>query len=629
MHRKTQLFIILPIITVATIILVFHLSISEHPSAIFFPVAFTIITLSGIFLGVFYLRNTRPLNIIESALNMQDASQLKHLRTAKGRFAQLAELIAQSFDQRAQLYAEIAERKKTETKLADQEKRYRDLFDTAPDAIISVSRDGTLLLCNQASRKLLAIPPSAQFSTKNLADLFADELPETVTSLLTLPDDQLHPVTIECTVKKYAGDLLTAELRFIPFHIGETPPIFLLYLRDLTGQKEAEAEKQRMEEQFQIVYKMEAIGQLAGGIAHEYNNILGAISGYADLIRHRYTEDERLMKYAGMILSASQRASDLTRKLLIFARKNRLNLADFDARQALEEAIDLLRQSLDKSITITFHDLAPQSFIYGDITHFQNAIMNLALNSRDAMPSGGKLTFRSAVVEIDRSVMHRRDFPIAPGEYFSVSIGDSGCGMNQEVLDHVFEPFFTTKDIGKGTGLGLASVYGTVKSHHGFIDVQSTPDEGTLFTLYFPLVSPVPLTLTGSPQQDFTGKGNILFIDDESILRDAVREMLTLTGFTVTTGVDGENALSIFSADPDRFILIILDMKMPGMSGLECFRKMKEIKPEVRVLLSTGYSLEEDKQAIINEGIAGIIQKPYVSAQLAQAVKAALSSEST
>ena len=253
--------------------------------------------------------------------------------------------------------------------------------------------------------------------------------------------------------------------------------------------------------------------------------------------------------------------------------------------------------------------------------------MNLALNSRDAMPHGGKLTFTSAAKDIDRSFTHRKDFNIAPGKYFAVSIADTGCGMDEEMLAHLFEPFFTTKDIGQGTGLGLASVYGTVKSHNGFIDVQSAVNKGTTFTLYLPLteeVSPVPIR---QPTRQFSGKGHILLVDDESFLRDAVREMLSWLGHTVTSCSGGEEALSLFSSEPEGFDLIILDMKMPGMSGLECYQKMKRIKPDIRALISTGYSIEEERQVMMNEGILGIIQKPYVSAQLAQAVNNALQRE--
>ncbi|MBN1757589.1 MAG: response regulator [Chitinispirillaceae bacterium] len=624
MHLNKIARLLLPVALIVAFLIILHLLLSDQPSITFYIVLFPVLLFAAVSLLIFYHFNLRPLNTIEKALHHRDGSLLSSLRNSTGQFGPIADLVARSFDQQEQLQREVQERKKAEEKLAEQEKMYRDLFETAQDALLCIDPEGNLLLANPASRRLLKIPDDENIIRRNLTALFAETPPAEIKSLPAATERTTPLRSIECTLRKFNGDHFTAELRFVPIPGVPDRQSSLIYITDLTDRKSTEHEKQRLQDQFRVVYKMEAIGQLAGGIAHEYNNILGAISGYADLICQRYGNDERLIKYAGMILSASKRASELTRKLLIFARKNRLNLADFNVHDALQEAIDLLRHTVDKTVTIVHRDSAQQMYIFGDVTQFQNAIMNLALNSRDAMPDGGNLTIASSIEEIDRSFKHRRDFSIAPGRYVAVSITDTGCGMDQEVLTHIFEPFFTTKDIGQGTGLGLASVYGTVKSHHGFIDVKSSPDEGTTFTLYFPLVEHTPLVSEGTVPVHSGGYGTILFIDDESILRDAVREMLTLIGYTVTTGIDGEDALSLFASTPKRYCLVILDMKMPGMSGIECYRKMKAINPDVRVLLSTGYSLDEERQAILNEGIIGIIQKPYISAQLAQAVQAAL-----
>ncbi|MBN1307744.1 MAG: response regulator [Chitinispirillaceae bacterium] len=607
----------------------FFLFLADRMDALFLAGAISLLVLLGFLIPFLYYSLERPLLLIQRALKNEDAAPLRRLRRPKSRFGPLAELVARSFDQKAHLNKEIGERKKTEEQLAEREKQYRDLFETAPDAIICTDANGTIILNNSQALTLVGYEAAATIVGKNLHDFLADQTDSILRTIFSAPKRERAIRDFECILKKNNGDRFTAEIRMAPILTSEKRPLMLFYLRDITSQKTAERDKKRLEEQFRVVYKMEAIGQLAGGIAHDYNNILGAISGYADLIRNRYTEDDRLKKYANMILSAAKRASELTKKLLIFARKNKLNMVEFDAHEALVEIIDLLNHTLDKTITIIYTNGAVPSFIYGDVIQFQNAIMNLALNSRDAMPDGGTLTFRSATVDVDRSFAHRKDFTVAPGKYLTVTVADTGCGMDQETLAHLFEPFFTTKDIGQGTGLGLASVYGTMKSHNGFIDVQSTVNKGTVITLYFPLVEQTAPASVHQPLLHYSGKGHILLVDDEGFLCDAVREMLTWLGHSVTTSSNGEEALSLFSTEPDGFDLIILDMKMPGMSGFECFRQMKRIKPDVKALISTGYSIEEEQQAMVKEGIIGIIKKPYVSAQLAQAVNSALQGETS
>ena len=623
MHIRLHLRIALNILLFSSLWLAFYLFLASRIGPTFLAGMISLLVLLGFLIPFLYLMIEVPLLQIQRALDRGDTASLQKLRATKTRFGQLADLVVKSFEQKAILNTEIDERKKAEAKLAEREKQYRDLFETAPDAIICTADDGTIVLHNpQADRLFKCIEPAVLTGRKITELLIEPEVNGFTAALGGGTGNDMY--AFECEMKGGDGTPFAAEIHYVPSTSSDDKAAMLFYIHDITERKLAEADKKRMEEQFRVVYKLEAIGQLAGGIAHDYNNILGAISGYADLIRHRYTEDDRLKKYATMILSASRRASELTKKLLIFARKNKLNLTDFDAHEALLEVVDLLSHSLDKTITVTCQPLAARSYIYGDTIQFQNAIMNLALNSRDAMPQGGRLTFKSAVTEIDRSFRHRKEFTVAPGEYFTVTVTDTGSGMDESTLAHLFEPFFTTKDIGQGTGLGLASVYGTMKSHNGFIDVKSAVNEGTTFTLYFQIVDRPEPAATLQKSILHTGKGHILLVDDESFLRDAVREMLSLFGYTVSISTNGEEAIELFSHEPDGFDLVILDMKMPGISGLECFKRMKGIRPGVRALLSTGYSLDEERQGMLDAGILGIIQKPYVSSQLAQAVSEVL-----
>jgi PAS domain S-box-containing protein len=613
----------LQIIVLSAIWLGLHFFLASRPEYRPYLLPLSIFSLLLLLLPVLYWTIEKPLLQIKRALDKGDTAPIEKLRSQKTIFGTLADLIVRSFEQNARLTTEINERKKAEDKLAEREKQYRDLFETAPDAIICTAEDSTIILHNLQAARMFGSTEPTGICGKTMTSFLSESGNDGFTAALHR-GGQRDIYTFECGMKRIDGSVFTAEIYYLPGSPTDEKNAMLFYIRDISDRKIAENDKKKLEEQFLTMYKLEAIGQLAGGIAHDYNNILGAISGYADLIRHRYPDDDRLKKYATMILSASRRASELTKKLLIFARKNKLNLTDFDAHEALLEVVDLLNHSIDKSITIICQPKATRYFIYGDPVQYQNALMNIALNARDAMPKGGMLTFRTGVSEIDRSFPYRREFTVAPGSYFTLAVTDTGSGMDDATLAHLFEPFFTTKDIGQGTGLGLASVYGTMKSHNGFIDVKSAVDSGTTFTLYFPLVEhsmPAAATLSVPLQP---GKGHIMFVDDENFLRDAVREMLSILGYTVSICSNGAEALSLFTHEPDSFDLVILDMRMPGMTGLECFKRMKAAKPDVRALLSTGYSLDEERQGMLDEGILGVIQKPYISTQLAQAVNDAL-----
>ncbi len=584
------------------------------------------------FLIIFFYYHISVRSILRQlciALTNGDSSLLNNLQKNKYIPGELTDSLSEIFNAKAKLEAELNECKKNIQLLSESEKQYRNFFESAPEAIICTSCDGTVFLNNTAALTLLGYSKESPLTGKKLTEFVTDAENCGIKSVFLDPAGCFNSGIrdFECEIIRASGDRFVGNIHLAGLFNSTRQTAMVFYVEDITIRKAAEAEKKRMEEQFRVAYKMEAIGQLAGGIAHDYNNILGAISGYADLIKQRYQEDDRLKKYSNMILSATNRASELTKKLLTFARKNKLNMSIFDAGEALAEIVELLNRTLDKSITISYVSDASAVYIYGDVIQFQNAIMNLALNSRDAMPGGGNLTVACTVKDIDRSFTHRKDFTVAPGKYLGVSVEDTGCGIDEKTLSHLFEPFFTTKDIGCGTGLGLASVYGTVKSHNGFIDVKSSVGKGTTFTLYFPLAEEPPLHAVSQPVHQFTGKGHVLLVDDESFLRDAVREMLLWLGHTVTSCSGGEEALALFSSKPDIFDLVILDMKMPGISGLECFRKMKKIKPDTKALISTGYSIEEEKQAMMKEGILGIIQKPYVSSQLALAVGRALKGE--
>lgn len=623
--RKTTLSpLLLSILGILLLLFVVHIVVaSQTKMSLLFTVVIFALSICAVVL-LFYLHIGRPLSLIYQALHQENTTLLTPLISRHTILGELAQAVVQSFKQKRGLEEEIAKHKETEIQLQEQHSQYRDLVETSPDAIICTNVTLAIVLSNKRANRLLGLPASASLVGNNLGNFVVDQVLETVCNKVCTGaiDAQLH--SFETALKKISGEIFVAEVQLTLGKQPERAAYILFYIRDITLRKVAETEKARLDDQFRRSYKLEAIGQLAGGIAHDYNNILGAISGYADLIRHHYDEDERLKKYSSMILSASKRASDLTRKLLTFARKTKMHMVVFNVHEELSDLINLLKHTFDKSITIHYDTQRSTLFIRGDTQLFQNAIMNLTLNARDAMPDGGTLALRTTPVTLEKDFTHQHGFTTQPGNYLAISVTDTGTGMDQNTLSHLFEPFFTTKDIGKGTGLGLPSVYGTMKSHNGYIDVASKLAEGTTVTLYFPLVEESHDLQANNMTPIQTGKGHILLVDDENFLRDAIREMLSIMGYTVSVSSDASEALALFSTSPNSFDLVILDMKMPGIDGLDCFKRMKKMNEHVRVLISTGHCLDDERQELFDEGVLGIIQKPYVSAQLAEAVHKAL-----
>jgi nitrogen-specific signal transduction histidine kinase len=389
---------------------------------------------------------------------------------------------------------------------------------------------------------------------------------------------------------------------------------------DITESKRAEEALRESGARLRQSEKMTAIGQLAGGVAHDFNNQLAAIMGYAEMLALRI-EDERLRDFAQGIVIAAKRASDLTKQLLAFSRKGKCLSTPVTVHPLLGEVVMLLERSIDKRVHITQLLKAGQSVVMGDPSQLQNALLNVALNARDAMPQGGELTFETDVTTLDEGYCRNNPYEIAPGQYLRISVTDRGCGMTDEVKKHLFEPFFTTKQPGQGTGMGLASVYGTVQNHHGAINVYSEVGHGTTIRICLPLApeaaAPTPSTDDPAPAR---GTARILVVDDERSVREMAAELLRSFGYVVAICADGREAVEYYQANVSQVDLVILDMVMPEMGGRDTFLAMRRINPQVRALLSSGYSLNGEAQGILNEGVLGFIGKPYCRAELSRSV---------
>jgi signal transduction histidine kinase/CheY-like chemotaxis protein len=395
-----------------------------------------------------------------------------------------------------------------------------------------------------------------------------------------------------------------------------------------TTNKELKAEIERrtaIEEHLRQAQKMDAIGQLAGGVAHDFNNMLGAILAVNDLMRMKFSDKHPdLKRYTDRIKDAGHSMAQLTAKLLAFARKGKLEMAVFDANDIIQEVIKLLKHSIDKRIAIHEALCTRPAFILCDKAQIQNALLNLALNARDAMPNGGTLKIISDIVAIDPVTGRFHGYVIPPGRYVLLAVSDTGTGMDDAVKAKLFEPFFTTKEMGQGTGLGLASVYGTVKGHGGYIHVDSAAGKGSVFTIHFPLrEAPEPARKT-TPSPLHQGKGCVLIVDDEELVRSTAAEILSDIGYSVATAGDGEEAVRYYGKHAKEVDLVVLDLIMPKLHGYECFMELKKNNPQVKVIIMSGYALEGEAKKAIDQGALGFVQKPYELGVFTKAIADAL-----
>ena len=379
-----------------------------------------------------------------------------------------------------------------------------------------------------------------------------------------------------------------------------------------------------LEERMNQAEKLRSIGQLAGGVAHDFNNMLTGIMGAAELLSMRLGEvNEEVAGNIRVILDTSQRAGELTQQLLAFSRKAKTQTVPVDINAAVTQATSILKHSLDRRIDLEVDLSRSPVVVNGDPAQLQNAVLNLAVNARDAMPEGGKLLVATARVVLSEEFCAGQSVRLAAGEYVEVTVMDTGVGMPQDVLDHVFEPFFTTKGVGMGTGLGLAAVYGTVKDHHGLCLVQSEVGKGTVFKVYLPFSEEEVRVEEEAPVAPTFGQNRVLLVDDEEIIRLTVRSMLEQVGYEVTlaeNGLRGVDAYREAFEAGERFDLVILDLVMPVMKGHDAFHAIRGIDREAKVLIASGFSLGGDVHELLDCGALGFIQKPYQFRRLASAV---------
>ncbi|MFC1477735.1 PAS domain S-box protein, partial [candidate division KSB1 bacterium] len=392
---------------------------------------------------------------------------------------------------------------------------------------------------------------------------------------------------------------------------------------DITDSHLAAEERKRLEEQLFQAQKMESIGRLAGGIAHDFNNILTGIMGYAELLKLQLQDESTTEgEAAEVILKGTERAAALTKQLLGFARRGKYNPVPLDVNEVITDAAKVSEKIFEKNIEVKFDPDKKIKAIEADKNQMEQILTNLFINAKDAMPKGGELSIKTENVVLNEEYV--RLLPeMTPGDYVKISVTDTGIGIPGEIKDNIFEPFFTTKGEGKGTGLGLATVYGIVKNHNGHINVYSEPGRGTIFNLYFP-VSGKRLKRREEKRDLTKGDATILVVDDEKQIRWMSKKMLGELGYKTLLAEDGNDALKIFKKQKDVIDLVILDMIMPNMAGKDTNLELHKIKPDVKVILASGYSQNGLATEILDEGAIGFIQKPFRMNELSRIIRKAL-----
>jgi PAS domain S-box-containing protein len=513
-------------------------------------------------------------------------------------------------------FIDITDRKKAEERIVRSEERYRMLFEESKDGVFISTPEGIFLDINQAGVEMYGYSSKDELLNVDIArDLYVD--PEQREAIKKELAEKGYVKDYELHYKRKDGRIITV-LETVTAVRDENNSIVTYrgIQRDVTEQKQ-------IQQQLLQAQKMESIGTLAGGIAHDFNNLLGGVLGYASLIKNEFPEDHRGFGYANTIEKSATRAAELTAQLLGFARGGKYEVRPLNLNIIADETLGIIERTLDKSIQIETN-LSPQlPTVEGDAGQLQQVLLNLCLNAADAMHGGGKLTIETGIEALTEEYAKAR-MDLRSGSCVCLSVTDTGIGIDQETQKRIFEPFFTTKEEGKGTGLGLAMVYGVIKNHGGYVSVYSEPDLGTTFKIYFPISGQREEPL--SPQQEAPRGQNelILVVDDEEHIRSFAQEVLEANGYRVLLAADGAEALALQKQHDGDIGLVMLDLVMPRMGGHEAFLRMKARNPELKALLSTGYGQKGKAQEILDDGVLGFLQKPYQPNALLSKIRSVL-----
>ena len=513
---------------------------------------------------------------------------------------------------------DITDRKRAEAELRESEQNYRSIFNAANDTIfIHDLKSGEILDVNERIQDMYGYTPD-ETKHMNVEAISSGQTPYTQKDALDwiskATDGQ--PQQFEWLSKDKDGRLFWVEVNLKKAVIGGQERL-LAVVRDIDARKKNEEVQKKLEVQLQQSQRLEAIGTLAGGIALDFINLLMTIEGSASLMLYDIESDNPHYEILQNIERQVRSGAKLTAQLLGYARKGKYEITPVDMNYLIQETLDTFGRT-KKEIRIQ-RDLADNlSTIEADPDQLEQMLLNLCINASDAMPEGGELMVKTE--NTTHKEMKSDIYDPNPGQYVLLTVTDSGIGMNPETRERIFEPFYTTKEMGRGTGLGLASVYGVIKSHGGFIDVESNPGTGTTFRIFLPASEKeVDETLEDLPAVT-RESGTILLVDDEQLVCAVGAQMLKKFGYTVLQAGSGKEAIDLYKEKKDDIDLVILDMIMPDLSGGKVYDRMKEINGDVTVLLSSGYSIDGQATEILERGCDGFIQKPFNMKQLSHKV---------
>jgi PAS domain S-box-containing protein len=521
---------------------------------------------------------------------------------------------------------DITERKRAEERLRQAEEKYHGIYDNAVEGIYRTSPEGRFLAANPATARMFGYD-SPQELIESVTDITRQLYvhPEIRAEFQRQIEAQGFVRGLEIQV--YRKDRSIAWLALSTRLVMDPDGTGVYYdgiVEDVTARKQAEEELRRSEEQFRLAQKMEAVGRLAAGVAHDFNNMLAVIMGSAALLRKRLPHGHPACENAESILKASSRAAALTRQLLAYSRQQVLRPMVLDPNGAIAETEGMLRQLLGENIDLTTALDASLGRVRVDPGQLQQILLNLLVNARDAMPRGGKLTIETANVDLDQSFIVGKKWAFQPGPYVLIAVSDTGCGMDEATRARAMEPFFTTKEPGKGTGLGLSTVYGIVKQSGGHITIYSEPGCGTTIKVYLPRVDEALAPLERAGGAPGRGGETVLLVEDEATVRAVFRETLASGGYTVLEAASAAEADALAARHSGPIQLLVTDLVLPGQGGHELAARMVEVRRDIAVLCISGYA----DQAVLQNGLVdpgwAFLQKPFTPDTLLRKVREVL-----
>ena len=524
-------------------------------------------------------------------------------------------LVGMISDLAKQLEHQLRDRHYIEAVLKESENRYRRIFNMTSDALLLLdSETGQILEANDSASKIYGYTYNELLQ---LRDIDISAQPDNTRDSI-LEQKKLTPLRYH---KKKGGIVFPAEITAEHFSM-KGRQVHVIAVRDISSRLKAEDEKKRLQAQFYQAQKMESIGTLAGGIAHDFNNLLGGIMGHATLGLYKIKPDNLAYENLAVIEKLSKNGEILTKHLLGFARKGKYEVKTIDFNELIS-CHNILFSRTNKHINIVENLSSDLWTTDADQGQISQILFNIYINAVQAMPRNGSVFVTTKNTLLDDTSAFQ--FPVKPGEYIEVSIRDTGSGMDEATRERIFEPFFSTKKKGVGTGLGMASAYGIVKNHGGYIHVKSQLEEGTTITLMFPRSDKkIKVNTQSQPGILKKGSGTILVVDDEEELLKVVTEMLRIMGYDVLSAKSGSDAVALYNEKNKEIDLVVLDIIMPDMDGIETFRRLKEIDKNVKVLFQSGFRLDQTKGAKYAKESCGSIRKPFSIADLSEKIKMAL-----